>query len=50
MRVYQSARRVCLVPVDLAEIVEHRDRRRGGEIGIGDAAAGQPVRGCRPAS
>ena len=30
-------------PVDLAEIVEDRQRRRRGEVGIGDARPGQPV-------
>ena len=36
-------RRAVFRPVDLAHVVEDRDRRRRGQVGIGDAGSGQPV-------
>src|SRR5690606_6558774 len=36
---------MVLAPVDLAEIVEHRQHGRRGHVGIGEPRAGQPVAG-----
>ena len=43
MRRVPVARGRVVGPVDLAQIVEHRQRRGRGEVGIGKPRAGQPV-------